>query len=64
MPALLEAQRLAKHYGAVHALDGVDFTIEPGITGLLGANGAGKNTALKLFFGWLTERRFRLLDIP
>ena len=61
MPALLEAQRLAKHYGAVHALDGVDFIIEPGITGLLGANGAGKSTALKLFLGLLNPTEGRAM---
>lgn len=67
MPALLEAERLAKHYGGIHALDGVNFTIEPGITGLLGANGAGKSTALKLFLGLIhpTEGRamFEGIDV-
>ena len=61
MTALLEAQSLAKHYGGVHALDGVDFTIEPGITGLLGANGAGKSTALKLFLGLLNPTEGRAM---
>ena len=51
MPALLAAERLAKHYDAIRALDEVSFVVEPGITGLLGANGAGKSTALKLFLG-------------
>ncbi|MEX1125594.1 MAG: ABC transporter ATP-binding protein [Acidimicrobiia bacterium] len=36
-----------KHYGSVRALDGVDLTLEIGITGLLGPNGAGKTTLLR-----------------
>ena len=51
MPALLQAQRLSKHYGSTIALDSVDFEVHPGITGLLGPNGAGKSTAIKLFLG-------------
>ena len=51
MPALLQAQRLSKHYGSTIALDSVDFEVRPGITGLLGPNGAGKSTAIKLFLG-------------
>ena len=51
MPALLQAQRLSKHYGSTIALDSLDFEVHPGITGLLGPNGAGKSTAIKLFLG-------------
>lgn len=36
-----------KHYGRVHALDGISFVLETGITGLLGPNGAGKTTLLR-----------------
>lgn len=53
MSSLLRARGLTKHYGRVVALDGVDFEIREGITGLLGSNGAGKSTAIKLFFGLL-----------
>jgi ABC-2 type transport system ATP-binding protein len=48
---LLSAERLTKHYGTVVALDDVSFTISDGITGLLGENGAGKSTAIKIFLG-------------
>ena len=51
MAFLIEAGALTKHYGAVIALDGVDFRIGEGVTGLLGPNGAGKSTAIKLFLG-------------
>jgi ABC-2 type transport system ATP-binding protein len=51
MPALLEANRLTKTYGPTVALHDASFVIEPGVTGLLGANGDGKSTSLKLFLG-------------
>ena len=50
---LLEARELTKRYGNVIALDGVSFTISAGITGILGENGAGKSTAIKIFLGLL-----------
>jgi ABC-2 type transport system ATP-binding protein len=48
---LLAAERLTKRYGRVVALDDVSFTIHDGITGILGENGAGKSTAIKIFLG-------------
>jgi len=39
---------LSRRYGATHALDDVDLTLEQGITGLLGPNGAGKTTLLSI----------------
>ena len=45
----LVLEHLTKHFGPVTALDGVSFTVEPGrIFGLLGANGAGKTTAMRI----------------
>jgi daunorubicin resistance ABC transporter ATP-binding subunit len=45
MPPIIEAVGLHKHYGDVHALDGLDLTAESGcLTALLGPNGAGKTT--------------------
>jgi ABC-2 type transport system ATP-binding protein len=49
--ALLRARDLTKTYGPVRALDSATFEIGEGITGLLGSNGAGKTTSLKLFLG-------------
>jgi ABC-2 type transport system ATP-binding protein len=49
---VIEARRLRKAYGGVVALDGIDFTVQPGrIVGLMGPNGAGKTTALKAILG-------------
>jgi ABC-2 type transport system ATP-binding protein len=49
---LLEAIDLVKRFGAVEALRGVSFRVEPGeILGYLGPNGAGKSTTVKLFTG-------------
>ncbi|WP_254127060.1 ATP-binding cassette domain-containing protein [Aquihabitans sp. G128] len=45
MSPTIEAQGLTKHFGEVHALDGLDLTAESGrLTALLGPNGAGKTT--------------------
>jgi ABC-2 type transport system ATP-binding protein len=48
---LVAARGLTKSYGSVRALDEVTFEIGDGITGLLGSNGAGKTTSLKLCMG-------------
>lgn len=45
MTAIIEAHGLTKHYGEVHALDGLELTAHSGrVTALLGPNGAGKTT--------------------
>jgi ABC-2 type transport system ATP-binding protein len=57
MPAgdvLLSAQNLTKHYRNVVALNDATFSISDGITGILGENGAGKSTAIKIFLGLLS----------
>jgi ABC-2 type transport system ATP-binding protein len=44
--------RVTKRYGAVTALDDLSFTVQPGtVTGFVGANGAGKSTALRILLG-------------
>jgi len=48
---MLEARGLSKSFGAVAAVRGVSFTARDGqITGLLGANGAGKSTTLRMLY--------------
>ena len=48
---LLEIEHLTKQYGKVVALNDVSFRITDGITGILGENGAGKSTAIKILLG-------------
>jgi ABC-2 type transport system ATP-binding protein len=51
---LLCAERLTKDYGTFRALDGLQLNIAPGeVFGLLGPNGSGKTTALRLLLGFL-----------
>lgn len=62
MPPILECKNLTKRFGSVHALSGIDLTIEPGrIVGLLGPNGSGKTTLIKLANGLLTPSEGELL---
>jgi simple sugar transport system ATP-binding protein len=50
--ALLEIKNVAKHFGAIHAVSDVSFTVDPGeVVGLMGDNGAGKSTMVKLIAG-------------
>ncbi|HVH52005.1 MAG TPA: ATP-binding cassette domain-containing protein, partial [Gaiellaceae bacterium] len=52
MPAALVVRGLAKHYGSVQALKGVDLEVGEGeLVGLLGPNGAGKSTLVKIAVG-------------
>ncbi len=48
---LVSARNVSKSYGSHVALSDVTFDIEPGITGVLGANGAGKTTMLGMIIG-------------
>ncbi len=65
----VEVDDLTKHYGDVHALDGVSVQVAPGeIFGLLGHNGAGKSTMIRILTGRAkpTSGRAQVLghDIP
>jgi sodium transport system ATP-binding protein len=52
---MIEAMGLSKRFGSVEAARGVSFVARDGeITGLLGANGAGKSTCLRMLYGVLT----------
>ena len=70
--ASIEVKGLTKRFGAVTAVDGLSFTVEPGrITGFLGPNGAGKTTTLRILLdlagptsGSCTIGGRRYRDIP
>jgi len=49
---MIEATELTKDYGEKRAVDGISFTVRPGIvTGFLGPNGSGKSTTMRLILG-------------
>src|SRR6185436_18973369 len=51
---MLEVQDLNVHYGAIHALHGVNLKVDQGqIVTLIGCNGAGKSTTLRTISGLL-----------
>jgi len=64
--AALELIDLTKRFGDKTAVDGVSLALEPGaFLGLLGRNGAGKSTTLKMVTGLLkpTAGRIRVLGL-
>ena len=49
---MIEANGLTKDYGEKRAVDGLTFTVKPGIvTGFLGPNGSGKSTTMRMIIG-------------
>jgi ABC-2 type transport system ATP-binding protein len=62
----LSAQNLSKHYNGVPALDGLNLDIPQGNIGLLGENGAGKSTFIKLSLGLIrpTSGTASVLGLP
>ena len=65
MPAL-ELDSLTKRFGDKSAVEGLSLSLEPGaFLGLLGRNGAGKSTTLKMVTGLLTPTsgRIRVLGL-
>ncbi|MDA8345470.1 MAG: ATP-binding cassette domain-containing protein [Thermaerobacter sp.] len=49
LPAMIEVDRLTKHYGAIEAVKAVSFAVEESeVFAFLGPNGAGKSTTIKM----------------
>ncbi len=49
---MIEAHGLVKRFGSKTAVDGISFTVRPGmVTGFLGPNGAGKSTTMRMIVG-------------
>ena len=47
----VEGKNLSRFYGLILGLNNVNFTIGPGLTGVVGSNGAGKTTLFRLITG-------------
>jgi sodium transport system ATP-binding protein len=59
---MIRVENLHKHFGDVHAVDGVSFTAADGqVTGLLGPNGAGKTTTLRMLYTLMQSDEGRIL---
>ena len=59
--APLEARRVSKWFGEVIAVNDCSLTVGPGVTGLLGLNGAGKTTFFKLLAGLIEPSQGEVL---
>jgi ABC-2 type transport system ATP-binding protein len=61
--AIVTFAAVTQRFGDVVALDGVSLAVEPGVTGLVGANGAGKTTMLRALLGLVhpTEGRITVM---
>ncbi|WP_280271463.1 ABC transporter ATP-binding protein [Nocardia wallacei] len=56
MSSAIVVRDLHKHFGQVHALDGLDLEVAEGeVHGFLGPNGAGKSTTIRILLGILTR---------
>jgi simple sugar transport system ATP-binding protein len=59
---VVEGRGLVKHYGSIHAVDGIDITIRAGeILAIVGDNGAGKSTLIKMLSGAIEPDRGEIL---
>ncbi len=59
--ALLKVSNLKKAYGAIQAVDGVSFEVQPGeIFGVIGPNGSGKTTLFNSMLGQITPDEGRI----
>jgi Cu-processing system ATP-binding protein len=64
---VIVARGVHKHYGPIHAVDGVDLEVRSGeLFGLIGHNGAGKSTMFKMMLGLipLTAGEIRIDGAP
>ncbi|MGY0195429.1 ABC transporter ATP-binding protein [Leptothrix sp. BB-4] len=60
-PALLKVSGLKKSYGAIRAVNGVEFEVRPGeIFGVIGPNGSGKTTMFNSVLGQITPDAGRI----
>ncbi|WP_246107260.1 sugar ABC transporter ATP-binding protein [Puniceibacterium confluentis] len=61
MTAILSAQQIIRRFGPIQVLHGVDFDLVPGqVHALIGENGAGKSTMMKILGGYLAPSEGQL----
>jgi len=57
MEPILKVENINVYYGAIHAIKGISFHVDPGeVVTLIGANGAGKSTTLNTISGLLRSK--------
>ncbi len=62
MEPVLQAKGIQKYYGSVCAIEHIDFEIYPGeVVALLGDNGAGKSTFIKILSGVVKQNHGQIL---
>ena len=63
MSNVLEVSQVSHHFGGLHVLRGVNFSVAEGsVTGLIGPNGAGKSTLFNIISGFLRPTEGEILD--
>ena len=51
---MIQVENLTKDYGPIHAVRGLNFSVEKGdVLGFLGPNGAGKTTTMRILTGYM-----------
>ena len=61
MVPAIKIEQVHKHFGSLHALNGIDLTIHQGeFFALLGPNGAGKSTLINIMAGLLKPSRGKI----
>ncbi len=67
MPPIIETRALSHHFGAFHAVRGIDLSVPPSaVYGFLGPNGSGKTTTIRILLGLLRPQsgEVRVLGLP
>ncbi len=61
MDNVIQVKNLSKHFGPVHAVKDISFSVGRGeVLGFLGPNGAGKSTTMKVITGFLAPSRGKI----
>jgi len=61
MAPAVRCDGLTKHFGALHAVEDLSFSVEPGeVVGFLGPNGAGKTTTIRMLLDLIRPTRGRV----